>query len=284
MTRKFALLVSALVIFPSVGGGVSTGTAQDGGAASATREKPPRPSSCVAVWSKRPSVDGNQPGRVVRYGLKYGDFDRLVSAVPAIKRVLPIRELPKQIRHQDKSLDGYLVGTTHEYAAFARLELDRGRFLTADDDAKYENHAVLGAGAAQALFPDQNPLGETVKCGTDYYTVVGVTKPSGGKTGDGERPAVTASDMDVYIPLNTCRLRFGERIVNVRGGVQEVEEYQLTQIVVQLDDESKAEEAAAQIRSAIKPFHPNDLVGVTVGGLKLERPPLERKPSQERPK
>ena len=281
MTLRFALLVSPLLISARLGGGVSTGNAQDGSTALAPRETPPRASSCVAVWSKKPSVDGNQPGRVVRHGLKYADFDRLISTVPAIKRALPIREVPKQIRHQNKSLDGYVLGTTHAYAAFAQLEIDRGRFLTADDDAKYENYAVLGAGAAQALFPEQNPLGETVKCGTDYYTVGGVTKRSAGKSGDGDRPAVTASDMDVYIPLNTCRLRFGERIVNVRGRVQEVEEYQLTQIVVQVDEGSKPEEAVTQIRSAIKPFHPSDLVGVTVGGLNLERSPIEKKPSQE---
>ncbi len=81
-----------------------------------------------------------------------------------------------------------------------------------------------------------------------------------------------------------CRLRFGERVVIARGGIREGEEYQLTQIVVQIDDKSKPEEAAAQIRATIKPFHQNDLVGVTVGGLKMERPPIERKPSQEPPK
>ena len=280
MKQRIASLVSPLVvmILPFLGGPMTEGFAQDARADSAARDKPPRASSCVSVWSKKPSAPGSQPGRIVRYGLTYQDFDRVVQTIPVIKRALPIREIPKQIRHQNKSLDGYVVGTTHDFAAFARLGIDRGRFLTADDDAKYENYAVLGAGAAEALFHEEDPIGQTVKCGADYYTVVGVTKPSAGKTGDADRPAVMASDMDVYIPLNTCRLRFGERVVMVKGNVREVEESQLTQIVVQIDDKSKPEEAAAQIRSAIKPFHPNDLVGVTVGGLKRERASIPGKP------
>ena len=38
--------------------------------------------------------------------------------------------------------------------------IDRGRFLTADDDAKYENYAVLGAGAARPSSSRQTRLGK----------------------------------------------------------------------------------------------------------------------------
>ncbi len=71
--------------------------------------------------------------------------------------------------------------------------------------------------------------------------------------------------------------------MNERGGVREAEEYQLTEIVVQVDDESTPEDAAALIRSTIKPFHPKDLVGVTVGRIDRERAPVERKTPQAKP-
>jgi putative ABC transport system permease protein len=284
MKQRIVLLLSLAVVLLHPRGVITEVSAQDAGSAAAKRDKPLEASTCVSIWSKKPSALGSQPGQVVRYGLTYQDFDRLVTAIPVIKRILPIREVPRQIRHQTKLIDGYVVGTTHEFAAFARLEIDRGRFLTEDDNAKYENYAVLGAGAAQVLYFEQDPVGQTVKCGADYYTVVGVTKPSAGKNGERDQRAVVASDMDVYIPLNSCRLRMGERVVNARGGVREVEEYQLTAIVVQINDESKPEDAAALIRSTIKPFHPKDLVGVTVGAINRERAPVERKTPQVKPK
>lgn len=272
------------MILPFLGGPMTEGFAQDAEAALATRDSLLRASTCITVWSIRPNVDGSHPARVLSYGLKYADLDRLLATVPTIKRALPIREIPRQIRHLNRSLDGYVIGTTHEYASFARLEIDRGRFLTAADDAKYENHAVIAAGTAQALFPEEDPIGQTVKCGNDYYTVVGVTKWSAGRPDDGDRPAVKASDMDVYIPLNTCKLRMGERILINRGDVRAFEECQLSQIVVQVRDGSKPEDAAALIRSAINPFHPKDDVGISIGGMARERPPIQREPPPGKPK
>ncbi len=144
MKRRIALQVSLALILPFPIGLITECCGQDARAA-AKGDKSLEASRCVSVWSKKPSDEGNQPGRVVRYGLTYQDFDRLVSTVPTIKRARPIRAIPRQIRHLDKSVDGYVIGTTREYAAFARLEIDRGRFLTENDNAKYENYAVLGA-------------------------------------------------------------------------------------------------------------------------------------------
>jgi putative ABC transport system permease protein len=283
MKNRISALVCPLVIL-SLPSEMTEGLAQNAGKLRSDRDKSVPASACVSIWSKKPSTSAGEPGRVVRYGLNYEDLDRLVSTMPAIKRALPIREVPRQIRHRDKSIDGYIIATTHDYAAFAQLQIDRGRFLTADDDAKYENYAVLGAGVAQTLFPEENPIDQAIKIGTDYYTIVGVTRPGVPDTPEKDRPAVTASDLDVYIPLNTCRLRMGERIVIVRGGAREAEEYQLSQVVVQVDEGSKPQDVAALIRPIIKQSHPSDLVGVTPGGLSRQRSTIQTKPSQATPK
>jgi putative ABC transport system permease protein len=286
MTQRNARLVSPLLILPFLSGLVTEGFAQDAGVTMAKGDPSLRASTCVTLRSIRPKVDTSQPGRVLSYGLTYEDLDRLRAAVPTIKRALPIREIPLLTRRGTRTLDGYVIGTTHEYAAFARLEIDRGRFLTAADNEKYENYAVIAAGTAQALFPEEDPIGQAVKCGTDYYTVVGVTKWSAVKPGDKDkdRPAVKASDMDIYIPLNTCRLRMGHRLFTDRGGVPAREEYQLSQIVVQIRDGSKPEDAAARIRSAIKPVHPKDDVDISIAEMARDRPLIPRKPPQARSK
>jgi putative ABC transport system permease protein len=284
MTQSIASRVAPLMILSFLGGLMPEGFAQDAGAALANRDSLVRASTCVTVRSIRPNVEGSQTARVLSYGLTFDDFDRLLAKVPTIKKVLPIREIPRQIRHLSRSLDGYVIGTTHEYAPFAGLEIDRGRFLTAADDAKCENYAVIAAGTAQALFPEEDPIGQSVKCGSDYYTVVGVTKWSAGRAGDGDRPAVKASDMEVYIPLNTCTLRMGVRLAIDRGDGLRFEECQLSQIVLQVRDGSKPEDAAALIRSTIKPFHSKDDVGVSIGGMIRERPPVQGEPPRGKSK
>src|SRR5262249_8418044 len=140
----------------------------------------------------------------------------------------------KQIRRGEYALDGRVVGSTHDYAEFNLLQIEKGRFLTASDNEKYHNFAVLAAETAEKLFPYENPLLQSVKIGSDYYTVVGVTARRASSAGIGGSLAAQDFNRDVYIPLNTCKLRFGERIINSRSGSMEAEETQLTQITIQV--------------------------------------------------
>ena len=159
----------------------------------------------------------------------------MVETIPTIRKILPIREIRKQIRRGPNVIEGRVVGTTHEYADFNLLQIEKGRFLTASDNEKYQNYAVLAAETAEKLFPYEDPLNQSVKLGTDYYTVVGVTAQRATSAGIGGSLAAQDFNKDVYIPLNTCKLRFGERIVDNRSGSRQAEETQLTQITLQVN-------------------------------------------------
>jgi putative ABC transport system permease protein len=157
-----------------------------------------------------------------------------------------------------------VVGTTDQYADFNHLEMARGRFLSASDNENYANYAVLAAETAGVLFPYEDPIGQAVKLGNDYYTVVGVTKFRDTLTGKSGNLGAQDFNKDVYIPLNTCKLRFGERILNSRAGSMEAEETQLTQITVQVHEISEVRPTAPVIEAAYKPWHPREDVVMTV--------------------
>ena len=207
---------------------------------------------------------GGRPVRVLNYGLKYEDLDRILATVPTIKKALPIREIRKQIRYLNRFLDGRVVGTTHDYAEFLHLEIERGRFLSPSDNERYENFAVLAAGTASILFPFEDPIGKAVRLGTDYYTVIGVTRERAGTAGIGTSLAAEDFNKDVYIPLNTCKLRFGERIMDSRSGSMSVEETQLSQITLQVHDISEVQPSSPIIEAAVKPHHPKKDVDMIV--------------------
>ncbi len=222
----------------------------------------------IIVRSVKPSdeaqASGGRPARVLNYGLKYEDFDRIMETVPTIKKALPIREIKKQIRHLDKFLDGRVVGTTQDYLDFNRLELEKGRFLTASDNEKVMNYAVLAHETARTLFPIDYPVGQTVKLGSDYYTVVGVTKERGSSAAIGGSLAGQEFDKDVYIPLTTCKLRFGEKIMNSRAGSMEAEETQLSQVTLQVGSIEEVKPTHPIIEAAVFPYHPKKDVAIVV--------------------
>ncbi len=205
--------------------------------------------------SQESQSSGGQTARVLNYGLKYDDYDRILATVNTITRALPIRELRKEVRRLNYWLDARVVGTTHDYLEFNRLNMERGRFLLPSDNENYENYCVLAAETARTLFPYEDPVLQSVKIGTDYYTVVGVTKPRQATAGIGGSLAAQEFNKDIYIPLNTCRIRFGERIISSRAGSREAEETQLTQITFQVASIEDVPKTAPVIEGAVAPFH-----------------------------
>ena len=191
--------------------------------------------------------DGGKPKSLVNYGLKYADFDR-VMAVPVVAQAIPVREIWETFRRQ-------VVGTTNDYAGASALVVARGRFLTAADSERFSNVAVLGSEVAATLFDSEDPIGEAVKLGSDYYTVIGVAKERPETSGVIGRLRPQHFNSDIYIPLNTCKLRFGERIISSRRGAMEFEETQLTRIIIRLSDDA-SKDAITRIKAAIEPFHP----------------------------
>ena len=201
---------------------------------------------------------------ILNYGLKYDDYERILETVPHIEKVLPLREIRKEIRRLERAMDGRVVGTTADYAEFNRLEVNRGRFLTESDDEQYQNYAVLASDTCKLLFPYEDPIGQSVKLGSDYYTVIGVTRERASSKEIGGSLAAQDFNRDVYIPLNTCRLRFGEKIVNNRSGSFEAEETQLSQITVKVDAIPHVMPISQVIAAAVQPFHAKSDVQMTV--------------------
>jgi putative ABC transport system permease protein len=230
----------------------------------------------IIVRSVKPSDEAQaspaRPGRtILNYGLKYEDYDRILETVPTIKKALPIREIRKEIRYLNRVVDGRVVATTHDYAEFNHLEMATGRFLTESDNEKYQNYAVLGSETARILFPYEDPRTKSIKLGSDYYSVIGVTRERASTAAIGSSLAGQDFNKDVYIPLNTCKLRFGERIITSRSGSMEAEETQLSQVTVQVHNIAQVRPSAPIIEAAAKMLHrKNDVDMVVPYDLLLE--------------
>ncbi len=82
--------------------------------------------------------------------------------------------------------------------------------------------------------------------------------------GIGGSLAAQEFNRDVYIPINTCKLRFGERIIDSRSGSMQAEETQLTQITVQVGSMSEVLPTVPLIKAAYEPYHPKKDVEMTV--------------------
>lgn len=269
LLHKLRSGLTVLGIVFGVGAVISMLAVGEGSSRKAQRDIAGLGADNIIIRSVKPtdeSANASGGGRrsVLTYGLTYPDYERLLGTVPTIKKALPIREIRKQIRYLNRALDGRVVGTTADYADFNRLDVEKGRFLLPSDDYKFENFAVLASETAKVLFPFEEPRGKSIKIGTDYYTVVGVTRERASSAGVGGSLAAQDFNKDVYIPLNTCRLRFGDKIIDNRPGSFSIEETQLSQVTLKLHDISEVRPSAPIIEAAVMPKHPKRDVAMTV--------------------
>ena len=200
----------------------------------------------VIVSSVKP-VDAPASARptwVVNYGLTWEDFERF-NLIDTVIGQVPMRIFPQEARYTGRKVSARVVATTEAYARINRFEMAAGRFLRdgkdqADegDGERLRNVVVIGSGVARELFPFEEAIGKAIVVNKAEYLVVGVINdrlPS--STAGGEQPEENFN-MDIYLPIRTCRVRFGERIMFRQGSniiAEQVELYQITLTIADID-------------------------------------------------
>ena len=197
-----------------------------------------------------------QTSRVLEYGLKYRDFERLEATIPTVVRALPISQLRKDAQHGRRRIaNARILGTTPLCPVVKNLRVHRGRFLTDTDLRNTANVCVLGAGAANRLFGYEDPLGKDLLLGAAAYRVVGVLGQQAGDVGHGGASNQDGYNNDIYIPLTAARRRFGELQLIVRAGSIEFERTQLSEITLTVTDEKLVSQTAAMARAILEKSH-----------------------------
>ena len=118
----------------------------------------------IIVRSVKPpddSATGNKSW-VSTYGLVKRDIDRFETFDDAIIRIVPMRVFPTEARYRDRFMVARVIGTVPEYADVNKFDMASGRFLAESDDRERKNVCVLGAEAADQLFPFEDPIGQSV--------------------------------------------------------------------------------------------------------------------------
>ncbi len=177
-------------------------------------------------------------------GLTLGDAAAVRTVLPLARRVVPLRIVESNIQAGRRRVTGNVVGTTPDYLAVMRRHLARGRFLDYADLDSVARVCVLGPGLARELFLVADPVGQRVKLGRDWYTVVGVMADVGVAAGS-DLHDVRDTARDVTIPV-TCALQR----VNLPAFTSP-----LDRLVVQVSDADRIVEASGVLSRLLKRRH-----------------------------
>src|SRR5439155_16125859 len=151
-------------------------------------------------------------------------------------RWVPMRVFPQEVRHLEWRFNARVVATTPRYAEVNQLEMSEGRFITEDDGHGMLNVAVLGSTSAEKLFPFGDPVGQSVLLNKHLYQVIGVVRDRMPTGGSGGSQAAEDFNGDVYIPLETCKVRFGAKVSIRTPGSWSAEQVELSQVTLSVGD------------------------------------------------
>lgn len=105
-------------------------------------------------------------------------------------------------------------GVSPEMIDIENMKVDRGRFFFPEEESSLSRVVVLGSARAKELFPDRDPIGETLMLKKTPFKVVGVLEERGSA-------AFSNPDVLVYVPLETAqKILIGIDYLNfIRGKV-----------------------------------------------------------------
>lgn len=187
--------VAAVIALLSIGNGVS---------ASINSEISAIGTNLIMISTNAQNSDGYA-------ALSLSDVEALSDPLraPDVDQVAASVQTSASVTSGGNSARPSITGVTANYFSINNLDdFEAGDGLTQTDIDARARVAVLGASLAGDLFPDNYPVGQTVKIDGTSYEVVGVLTASGG--------GFSNTDDSLYVPISTAQSRLSNE--RTRGG------------------------------------------------------------------
>jgi len=190
----------------------------------------------------------HQKMRKISAGLTFQDFRIIqanvegITASTARKRFTPTKLLPKP--QGDAPI---VYGVSPSYQTIANLHIASGRFFDDPETVAGAPIAVLGEGAAAALFGTDDPIGRHLKVNEQWFQVVGVAGPQ--LTVQTDVAGLPAQDRNnlIYVPLYSAIFRLEDG----QSGFKD----EIDGIYLQLQSSDAIPSSAALLRGLLNVAH-----------------------------
>jgi len=221
-----------------------------------------------SIEPPKPQQVGKAQDAIKRYGLTDEDVSRL-RTLPHVADLVLMRDIADTVVFGSRQFDGHVLGTTENFFDVVHVQVARGRALAPLDGESHSKACVLGWAAARELFPQHDPLGQTVtvqarSTGAVPYTVVGILGEV--LTAGNPTKGLAARDInrDVYIPLTTADLRYGDTKMTFSGMSREMKNVQYSDLYIHVEPEDEVLAVSRLVERVLQYQHDQPDFTITV--------------------
>jgi putative ABC transport system permease protein len=169
--------------------------------------------------------------------LKFEDADAIAAEVSEVKQVALLQNaFDIDVKYRDRSSSPAIFGVSANWLDLRGDEVAAGDFVKGEDVQSLARVAVLGTEVVRVLFPDEDPIGKTLRIGDVPFQIKGVLASRGAGPGGANL------DNLILIPVSTASKRLFNRDF-------------LTMVIAQLRDPAKSEVAVSKITALLRQRH-----------------------------
>ncbi len=169
--------------------------------------------------------------------LRFEDAAAIAREIAGVKQVARLQNaFDVDVTYRDQQISPAVFGVSDNWLALRGDEVEQGSFISAEDDRKMVRVAVIGSDVCKNLFPQESPIGKTIRIGGVPFEVKGVLASRGAG------PAGASLDNIVIIPVSTASRRLFNRDF-------------LTMIIAQVKDPGDSTRVAAAISQLLRERH-----------------------------
>ena len=144
-------------------------------------------------------------------GLSYLDAEAIRATIPDVAATSSEVVINSVITREGLHRSGKLVGVDSSYFRVMNLHVAEGQPFAPMHFSTAASVAVIGQGVKSRFFTTSDPIGRTIKVGSQWLTVVGVLEDRKVSSETSEKLGIRDANMDVYVPLQTMLLRYRNR-------------------------------------------------------------------------
>jgi len=192
-------------------------------------------SDVIMLFAGAPSTRGIR-GAVGNYTrLTLEDSKAVQKANPHIADIYPEVEGNVRVAYMDRNTVVEVQGVPISYESIRNASPTDGRFFTENEDIHAVRVVLLGTTVVKDLFPDENPIGATVKINRVNFEVIGIL-PSKGSSGFSDQ------DEMIIMPFHTAM----KRVLNTQY---------LHEMAIQCDSPDSISEVMSDVETLMRKRH-----------------------------
>lgn len=154
-------------------------------------------------------------------GLTIEDLHSIQLQIPFVEAVSPEIIYDTQFIRSGQMRSGKLVGVNDRYFEINNFEIISGSNFSSMHFLDAMPVAIIGYGVRTRFFAGENPIGNKIKAGNVWFTVVGVLQERQLTSSQIENLGIRDYNMDVFVPAESILLRYGNRAVVTNRDIQQ---------------------------------------------------------------